>query len=129
MYYTEDSKIIVKSISRDEYVKLRSIIEDYATYLRKNPQTYLMKIYGLYKMKNKSSNRSIYFIVIRNVFDQEDIDIDQRYDIKGATRNRQTLEATDLHVEDHSINKNVALKDVDLINNHNRIFNIEPSAK
>ena len=47
-----------------------------------------MTIYGLYKMKNKSSNRSIYFIVIKNVFDQEDLDIDERYDIKGATHNR-----------------------------------------
>lgn len=50
----------------------------------------MMKIYGLYKMKNKSSNRSIYFIVIGNVFDRE-IEIDERYDIKGATHNRQIL--------------------------------------
>ena len=50
-----------------------------------------MRIYGLYKMKNKSSGRSIYFIVIRNVFDQEEVDIDERYDIKGATHKRKTL--------------------------------------
>ena len=50
-----------------------------------------MRIYGLYKMKNKSSNRVIYFIVIGNVFDR-DLDIDERYDIKGATYNRQILE-------------------------------------
>ena len=43
-----------------------------------------MRIYGLYKMKNKSSNRVIYFIVIGNVFDRE-LDID-------ATYNRQILE-------------------------------------
>jgi 1-phosphatidylinositol-4-phosphate 5-kinase len=88
MYYTDDSKVIVKSISRDEYVKLREIIGDYAGYIRDHPLTYLMRIYGLYKMKNKSSNRAIYFIVFANVFDQE-LDIDERYDIKGATYNRQ----------------------------------------
>jgi 1-phosphatidylinositol-4-phosphate 5-kinase len=29
MYYTEDAKIIVKSISREEYRKLREILSDY----------------------------------------------------------------------------------------------------
>lgn len=37
MYYTEDSKIIVKSISREEYLKLRNIVEDYAYYVQNNP--------------------------------------------------------------------------------------------
>jgi hypothetical protein len=52
------------------------------------------------------------------------MEIDERYDIKGATYKRQTL-AND----DQTYNKNVALKDVDLINNHNRIFDIEISQK
>lgn len=82
-----------------------------------------MRIYGLYKMKNKSSNRSIYFIVIGNVFDR-DLDIDERYDIKGATYNRQILEESE-EVDDLARDKNIALKDVDLMNNHNRVFNIE----
>lgn len=82
-----------------------------------------MRIYGLYKMKNKSSNRSIYFIVIGNVFDR-DLDIDERYDIKGATYNRRILEESE-EVNDLLRDKNIALKDVDLMNNHNRVFNIE----
>lgn len=127
MYYTNDSKIIVKSISREEYVKLRAIIEDYAAHLQQNPQSYLMRIYGLYKMKNKSSNRSIYFVVIGNVFDQE-VDIDERYDIKGATYNRQLAQhSTDQ--DSHRLSKNVALKDVDLMNNHSRTFVIDPATK
>lgn len=83
-----------------------------------------MRIYGLYKMKNKSTQRSIYFIVIGNVFDQ-DIDIDERYDIKGATYKRQIL-TSDEPSERH---KNIALKDVDLMNNHNRIFDIDEPIK
>jgi hypothetical protein len=74
-------------------------------------------------MKNKSSNRSIYFIVIGNVFDR-DLDIDERYDIKGATYNRRILEESE-EVNDLLRDKNIALKDVDLMNNHNRVFNIE----
>jgi hypothetical protein len=71
-----------------------------------------MHIYGLYKMKNKNTNRQIYFIVIKNVFDQSLI-INQRYDIKGATYNRQTINN---NYSTH--NQNIALKDLDLINNH-----------
>jgi hypothetical protein len=70
MYYTEDSKIIVKSISREEYRKLREILNAYVDHIRSNPETFLMRIYGLYKMKNKSSGRQIYFMVIGNVFDK-----------------------------------------------------------
>jgi hypothetical protein len=86
-----------------------------------------MRIYGLYKMKNKSSQRSIYFIVIGNVFDQE-IDIDERYDIKGATYKRQILTWDDLS-DKQERHKNIALKDVDLMNNHNRTFDIDETTK
>ena len=86
-----------------------------------------MRIYGLYKMKNKSSNRSIYFIVIGNVFDR-DLDIDERYDIKGATHNLQILQEAE-DINSLRRDKNIALKDVDLMNNHNRVFNIESDLK
>ena len=75
-------------------------------------------------MKNKSSNRSVYFVVIGNVFDQE-LDIDERYDLKGATYKRQLID-NQVEFEDKlNRNKNVALKDVDLMNNHHRTFDIE----
>lgn len=90
MYYTEDSKLIVKSISREEYKKFRAILKHYVAYLRENAQTFIIKIYGLYKLKNKSDNRQIYFIVLNNIFDKG-VEIDERYDIKGSTYNRQTM--------------------------------------
>ena len=75
-------------------------------------------------MRNRSSQRSLYFIVLGNVFDSE-LDIHERYDIKGATYGRQTLNET----ANSSMDKNVALKDLDLIHNHERVFNIELSLK
>ena len=88
IYYTEDSRLIVKSISHEESRKLREILPNYVQYIRDNPQTFLPHIYGLYKLKNKLSNRQIYFIVINNVFATE-LKIHERYDIKGSTHNRQ----------------------------------------
>ena len=90
MYYTKDAKIIVKSTTREQYLKLRQLLEFYVEYVRRNPDTYLMRIYGLYKMKNKHLSKELYFMVLGNVFESE-YEIDERYDIKGATHNRRTL--------------------------------------
>ena len=90
IYYTEDLKLIIKSIPKEEYKKLRDILNDYAEYVRSNPETFLVHIYGLYKLKNKQTNRQIYFIVINNFFSAP-LEIQERYDIKGAiTASRET---------------------------------------
>lgn len=78
-----------------------------------------MRIYGLYKMKNKSSGRQIYFMVIGNVFDRG-VEINERYDIKGATHNRQTLPQGVTVIEHALFNRSIALKDVDLVNSGRR---------
>ena len=74
-------------------------------------------------MKNKNSGRQIYFMVIGNVFDRG-VEINERYDIKGATHNRQTIPQGGTLLEHALFNKNIALKDVDLINTR-RKFDID----
>lgn len=68
-YYTEDTRLIVRSILREEFLKLRQLLLHYAQYVRDNPGTFLLHIYGLYKLKNKQTNRQIYFIVVNNFFE------------------------------------------------------------
>lgn len=85
--------------------------------MRDNPETFLIHIYGLYKLKNKQTNRQIYFIVVNNFFETE-LKIHERYDIKGSTYNRESKVQGD----------NTALKDVDLIKKE-RKFRISPSTK
>lgn len=70
-------------------------------------------------MKNKSSGRQIYFMVIGNVFDRG-VEINERYDIKGATHNRQTLSEGVTVLEHALFNRSIALKDVDLVNSGRR---------
>ncbi len=45
--------------------------------------------------------------------------------MKGATHNRQTLKNYGDIEFNEDFNKNIALKDVDLINNHRRTFDID----
>jgi uncharacterized protein YbgA (DUF1722 family) len=69
LYYTEDTKLIMKSISKEEYQKLREMLVDYVEYVKENQDTFLLHIYGLYKLKNKQTNRQIYFVVVNNFFE------------------------------------------------------------
>ena len=66
---------------------MRPILPEYTEYVRDHPDTYLPQIYGLFKLKNKHTNRQIYFIVINNIF-ATGLKIHERYDIKGSTHNR-----------------------------------------
>ena len=87
-----------------------------------------MRIYGLYKMKNKHLSKELYFMVLGNVFESE-YEIDERYDIKGATHNRRTLAEGEDLPSHTAFNKHIALKDLDLVDNHSRTFDIEPAFK
>lgn len=96
------------------------MLADYVSYVKQNPETFLLHIYGLYKLKNKQTNRQIYFIVVNNFFETS-LKINERYDIKGSTYNRKS--------KTHGINVNTAMKDVDLINNKGRSFDMDKSIK
>lgn len=63
------------------------MLGSYVNYVRANPNTFLLHIYGLYKLKNKLTNRQIYFIVVNNFF-KTSLKIKERYDIKGSTHHR-----------------------------------------
>lgn len=53
-----------------------------------NPDTYIVKIYGLHKLKQTYGSKRYYFVVMENVF-KFPIEIDFRYDLKGSTYNRK----------------------------------------
>jgi 1-phosphatidylinositol-4-phosphate 5-kinase len=55
-YYTADGQYMLKTISRGEYVFLRSILFDYYYYLLKNPHTFITKFFGLHKLVERGPN-------------------------------------------------------------------------
>ncbi len=58
IYYTPDSKLILKSIPKEQYKKVKEILKDYCVYLQKyKSNSMLPQILGLYKLKNKKLNR------------------------------------------------------------------------
>lgn len=53
-YYTTDGKYMLKTIQHREYLLLRKILKDYYFYLSENPDSLLIKFYGLHRLNFQS---------------------------------------------------------------------------
>ena len=94
-YYTEDGKFMLKTIRREEFKLMKSILKSYYDHLTvDNPDTLISRIFGLHKIlfyrKKSKTTKKIYFCIMNNVFNTVN-KIDRRYDLKGSTRGRSTV--------------------------------------
>jgi 1-phosphatidylinositol-4-phosphate 5-kinase len=109
-YYTPDNKFMIKTISHNEFERLKFILKNYYNHLANHPQTLITRYFGLHKIKYKSENKSIeriYFIVMANVFNTTR-NISVRYDLKGSKYGRNTRKK-----KEDVVDPGVALKDLD----------------
>ena len=122
LYYTRDGEFIVKTISKNEFKFLKTIIGEYFFYLKDNPLSFLPKLLGAYvlKRKYKKNSTNIYFIVMTNVF-ATNHHIDLRFDLKGSTIGRKVLKGTQ---DDKYIfsTGDMALKDLDFNKSDERVY-------
>jgi len=91
-YYSADGKYTLKTISREEFHFLRKILNNYYTHIMNNPNTLIIKFYGLHKvrfMKSSRQKKKLYFVIMANVF-HTNKEIHVRYDLKGSTQGRIT---------------------------------------
>ncbi|CAK68727.1 unnamed protein product (macronuclear) [Paramecium tetraurelia] len=117
-YFTDNGDFMIKTISKNEFKLLSRIIQQYYQYIRDYGSTYLSKILGqhvLKAFKDKTLISKTYIIVIVNVF-QSPLSIDVRYDLKGSTYGRKTKKANKIP------DKNVALKDLDFLDDKKKIL-------
>ena len=125
-YYTRDGKFILKTISKDEYKTLKSILPSYYNHLMKYKKSYLPKFFGCYKLirKVKKEYNYVYFIIMVNIFETKNT-IHVTFDIKGSKIGRRVLEENN----NEDINKiygkySYSLKDCDL-DRMKKLFYIE----
>lgn len=70
---------------------LINILENYTTHLRKNPNSLIAKIYGLFTYENSDLNQKFNLIVMKNVSGFSRKYIRRTYDIKGSKYDRQVI--------------------------------------
>lgn len=111
-YYTRDGKLILKTISYNEYMFLKKILPNYYLYIKKNPNSFLPKFLGSYKLvrKVKKSKKRIYFLIMMNIFSTNK-EIHYRYDLKGSKVGREVLNKMKLKPGEKIT---FALKDLDM---------------
>ncbi|KAF2077424.1 hypothetical protein CYY_001273 [Polysphondylium violaceum] len=63
--YSTDKKYIMKTISKSDSVKFRKLLPHYYNYIIYNPNSYLEKYLGLFRVGNKSSHS--YVVILVNV--------------------------------------------------------------
>ncbi len=76
---------MLKTISRDEFKKLKDILKPYFLHIENNPETLITRFYGLHqvKWKRRAVIHKKYLVVMNNIF--RGIDVGLRFDLKGST--------------------------------------------
>ena len=90
--FSYDKKLILKTITKREFEVFSEFLNEYIDHMKKNPCSLIGKIYGMYKIDFHLTNRSIYLILIENVFALASGTILRKYDLKGSTFSRKVLE-------------------------------------
>ena len=67
LYFTHDSELIVKSIPDSEFKFLSSWADRYCDHMERNPDSVLVRLYGLYEIQLHETQKVFGFIVMRNV--------------------------------------------------------------
>eukprot|EP00008_Paramoeba_atlantica_P000740 CAMPEP_0201502396 /NCGR_PEP_ID=MMETSP0151_2-20130828/84108_1 /ASSEMBLY_ACC=CAM_ASM_000257 /TAXON_ID=200890 /ORGANISM="Paramoeba atlantica, Strain 621/1 / CCAP 1560/9" /LENGTH=1012 /DNA_ID=CAMNT_0047895987 /DNA_START=1023 /DNA_END=4058 /DNA_ORIENTATION=- len=106
-FRTADLKLFVKTIPPKEMDKLKDIIVFYYIYLCRYPTSLLCRLYGFHKLGNIKSGVEAGFLILGNAF-SPDLEVEQQYDLKGSTIDRQVG-------EEKMNEEEIAGKDIDFL--------------
>lgn len=82
-FFSGGEQFIAKSCTEEELDFIRSNSHNYANYLCENPDSFISKIYGAYRLRIYGV--SLNFFVQMNLFlNESGLDINEKYDIKGS---------------------------------------------
>ena len=108
-YFTLDHRYIIKTVSTEEEKFLRKIARRYYNHIKDNPETLIVRLYGLYQVRLAWGQKYISVIVMENIFHSIDqLKIHEKYDLKGSTVGRRVIKGDSV-----SVGSSV-LKDLDL---------------
>eukprot|EP01080_Neovahlkampfia_damariscottae_P002181 gene2181-2045_t len=94
-FISNDSKFLIKTISKNEISCLKKILPFYYQHFRENFESLIVRIYGWYEIDD------VHFIIMGGIF-QTNIDVVEFYDLKGSTVGRTSKGAfpkKDLDIE------------------------------
>ena len=90
-FFTDDKKFMIKTLKKSEKEILlqKGFLEDYFSYLIKNPDSLLMKIFGIFELE-LGPNRFVDFLITENMINNDFSRIFRTFDLKGSLHGRET---------------------------------------
>jgi hypothetical protein len=74
---------MIKTQTNEENRFMKRILPHYYRYVTENPHTFLVRIYGMHRVKMYHLNRKVHFVIMGSVFDTP-CQINTIYDLKGS---------------------------------------------
>lgn len=88
-FYSHDGKYMIKTQTKEENKFMKRILPHYFQYISENPDTLLVRILGMHRVKMYHLRRKVHFVIMASVFDTPQ-KIHTIYDLKGSTVGRQS---------------------------------------
>lgn len=108
-YFTQDRRYIIKTVSSGEEKFLRRFAREYYRHMKNNPESLIVRFYGLYQVQLAWEQKYISVIVMENIFySMQHLKIHEKYDLKGSTVGRRVLKGGGVPTSSKT------LKDLDL---------------
>jgi hypothetical protein len=106
-FYSHDGRYMIKTQTKEENRFMKRILPHYYKYITENPHSFMVRIYGMQRVKMYHLRRNVHFVIMESVFNTPER-IHTIYDLKGSSLGR---EATPKERENGGV-----LKDNDLRN-------------
>ena len=115
-FYSYDNYYLIKAIPEREFFSLKRRLKHYYHHIKKNPESVLVRIYGMHKLKfykNKKLKKTLYICIMNNVLCNRSSITNMVYDIKGSTYKRS---------KEPGQSKNAPFKDMDFVRKKDKIL-------
>ena len=110
-YFTHDFRFIIKTVTPEEEAFLQKIAYQYYHHMKSNPDSVIVRLYGLHKVRLAKEQKYISVVVMDNIFyNSQNMKMHERYDLKGSTIGRKVLKGN----ERKASRFKKTLKDLDL---------------
>ena len=104
-FYSTDGKYILKTLNRNEFKFIKSILKSYYNHIMENPKSLVPKFFGVHKlhftnqkMVTNIGTEKVYFCVMSNIFGSQ-LEVHEMYDLKGSTYQRELTPEQMKHVK------------------------------
>ena len=110
LYFTQDLRFIIKTVSPSEERFLRRMAYSYYRHMQENNDSLIARFFGLHKIRMAPEQKYISVVVMENVvYSSDGLKMHRRYDLKGSWVGRRSLKGNS-----HLNSYKGVLKDLDL---------------